>query len=321
MMQNIINPKISIIVPYYNAKNYLAQLFNSLLNQTYSNFEILIIDDFSNDGGVEIIKEYQEKDSRIKLYFMPKKGGCGCAGVEEGLKYITGDYFLILTQDDYIDKDYLEVCVDKINNTGAEIVLTNAYLKRKKGLKYFCKKNHQKYLKYKNFPDNKELFWQSINWKIANTGVRSVKLLEKEPFVFKYYNADEFLFRKYLLLTKKIIFANTFFYYTMDNPNALTKQRTHLFYDVITTDIILAKCLIEYKFSKNVIDKRFKKLLKQQKEWTFLYKKDKNYYSEDQQKRIENIISNAKRELIKIVTEQNLFWSKLYLKFHKFEDI
>ena len=51
------------------------------------------------------IKEYQEKDKRVKLYPMLKKGGCGCAGVEEGFKHITGDYFLILTQDDYIDKD------------------------------------------------------------------------------------------------------------------------------------------------------------------------------------------------------------------------
>lgn len=100
------NIKFSIIVPVYNVNKYLNKCLDSILNQTYNNFELLIIDDGSTDGSEKICDEYKKKDRRIKV-FHKKNGGLSDAR-NYGVKQVSGDYLLFVDSDDYIESKLLE---------------------------------------------------------------------------------------------------------------------------------------------------------------------------------------------------------------------
>ena len=92
-------PLVSIITPCFNAEKYIRQTIESVLNQTYKNFEMIIVDDISTDKSVEIIREYSKKDDRIKLIVAKEKiGASGARNV--ALREMQGQYAAFLDSDD-----------------------------------------------------------------------------------------------------------------------------------------------------------------------------------------------------------------------------
>lgn len=99
-------PKVSIIVPVYNADQYIANSIEQVLSQTYTNWELILVDDCSTDRSVEIIKEYLQ-DERIKLYIQEKNGRAAKAR-NRGIDLSSGKYIAYLDADDVWMKDKLE---------------------------------------------------------------------------------------------------------------------------------------------------------------------------------------------------------------------
>lgn len=99
--------KISIITPAYNAEKYIEETINSVLKQTYNNWELLVIDDCSTDNTTELVKKYATKDSRIKLVQVFKNGGVAKAR-NIGLENATGRYIAFIDSDDLWKPDKLE---------------------------------------------------------------------------------------------------------------------------------------------------------------------------------------------------------------------
>lgn len=99
-------PKISVIIPVYNVKKYLAECLDSVLNQTFQDFEIICVDDGSTDNSLDILKKYAEKDKRIKIFSQKNKGLSGARNT--GLENISGEYCYFLDSDDYIENDLFE---------------------------------------------------------------------------------------------------------------------------------------------------------------------------------------------------------------------
>ena len=85
--------KVSIVIPIYNAEKYLINCINSILNQTYKNIEILLVDDGSNDGSKKICEQYQEKDERIRAFFLDNHGVSTARNF--GMDMATGDYIIL----------------------------------------------------------------------------------------------------------------------------------------------------------------------------------------------------------------------------------
>lgn len=110
---------ISIIVPVYNTKDYLQRCLNSIVNQTYSNLEIIIIDDGSTDGSGQICDAYQSLDSRIKVFHQKNKGAASARN--SGLDKAKGEYIGFVDSDDYIREDMYASLYDGMG-TGADIV-------------------------------------------------------------------------------------------------------------------------------------------------------------------------------------------------------
>lgn len=105
--------KISVIIPVYNTEEYLLQCIQSLQNQTYSDLEIIVIDDGSTDSSVQIIEKIMEKDERIVLYRLHENKGVGYAR-NFGVQKATGDYIYFLDSDDYLPEKTLSILIENI---------------------------------------------------------------------------------------------------------------------------------------------------------------------------------------------------------------
>lgn len=120
--------KISVIVPVYNSKEYLERCIDSILQQTYQNLELLLIDDDSTDGSGEICERYADRDDRVRVIHQ-KNGGCTGASLT-GLKAVSGEYCMFIDSDDYVDKEMLGEMTKYLAGKKGEIVCCNHVLER-----------------------------------------------------------------------------------------------------------------------------------------------------------------------------------------------
>jgi glycosyltransferase EpsH len=103
-------PNISIIIPCYNVENYIRKCLGSIIDQSYRDFEIICINDGSKDGTLSILKEFAEKDSRIKLYDQKNKGLSKTRTT--GIEYASGEYTMFVDGDDWLSTDCLKIVLD-----------------------------------------------------------------------------------------------------------------------------------------------------------------------------------------------------------------
>lgn len=110
--------KVSIIIPVYNSEKYISKCLDSVINQTYKNIEILVINDGSKDNSINILREYEKKDSRIIVIDKENEGVAKTRNM--GIKKATGEYIMFIDNDDFIDSDYVETY---LKNTDYDIVI------------------------------------------------------------------------------------------------------------------------------------------------------------------------------------------------------
>ena len=118
-----LQPQISVIVPVYNVEKYLSRCLESIINQSYKNLEIILIDDGSSDRCPEICDMYAEKDQRIKV--LHKRNGGLSVARNTGIEIATGEYVAFVDSDDYIAENMYEVLLDRITCDGADIAICN----------------------------------------------------------------------------------------------------------------------------------------------------------------------------------------------------
>ncbi|MDD5596475.1 MAG: glycosyltransferase family 2 protein [Victivallaceae bacterium] len=111
---------ISIIIPVYNVEKYLFECLNSVLNQTFSDFECICVNDGSIDGSAEILRTCQKNDSRIKIIHDANHGQGHARNI--GMEAATGKYIVFIDSDDFISADYLDNLYNAIKTTGSKVV-------------------------------------------------------------------------------------------------------------------------------------------------------------------------------------------------------
>lgn len=124
-MPSSANPTVSVIIPVYNVAPYIDECIQSVINQTYSNLEIIIIDDGSTDESGEICDSYAEKEQRIKVIHQRNKG-LGAAR-NAGLDIAGGEIISFLDSDDAFAPEMIEKLVDLLTGTGADIAACGYY--------------------------------------------------------------------------------------------------------------------------------------------------------------------------------------------------
>lgn len=116
--------KISVIVPVYNGEKYLEQCVQSIMDQTYENLEILLINDGSSDRSGQIIEDLRTRDQRIRVLHKPKNEGSGAAR-NSSISMATGNYLLFVDSDDWLDANHVEDLYDLLRRTNSDIAVTN----------------------------------------------------------------------------------------------------------------------------------------------------------------------------------------------------
>ena len=117
-------PRVSVIMPVYNVAQYLPQCLDSLLEQTMGAFELICVDDGSTDNSPAILKEYAQRDSRLRILRQQNRGGGAARNL--GMDNAQGEYLIFLDSDDFFRSDLLERTLGRAEETGADIVLFGA---------------------------------------------------------------------------------------------------------------------------------------------------------------------------------------------------
>lgn len=145
---------VSIIVPIYNMENYLAKCIESLIMQTYSNIEILLINDGSTDSSSNICEAYEKKDYRIKTYHKSNSGVSSARNL--GIRMSNGKYIVFVDSDDYVEDSYIYTLVSAFNKENVQMGIIDYYNVFQKEITTFSKDNSEiEYL-------NNEMVLQSI---------------------------------------------------------------------------------------------------------------------------------------------------------------
>jgi glycosyltransferase involved in cell wall biosynthesis len=119
------NKKVTIVLPVYNGEKFISKAINSIINQTYSNWELIIVNDCSTDNSLEICKKYAQKDNRIRIYSnkvnlkLPKS-------LNVGFSHAEGDYFTWTSDDNKFKKNALETMIKALENSnGVDMVYSD----------------------------------------------------------------------------------------------------------------------------------------------------------------------------------------------------
>lgn len=230
------SPKISVIVPIFNAKEVLPRCIDSILSQTFTDFELLLIDDGSKDNSGKICDEYARKDNRIKV-FHKENGGVSSAR-NLGLDNANGEWISFIDSDDYIDKRFFE---NFINNLVSDIII-QGYVEEKINDKpiyhnmksLICENSYKPIFDELSSNQNTGYLWCRLfkNDIIINNNVR---------FNNKYYiqEDEEFIFH-YMLYSKtaSIIEGCYYHYFT---PNFKSKYKIKNYINAINCNISIIK--------------------------------------------------------------------------------
>lgn len=236
------SPKVSVIIPCYNAEKYLRQCLDSIVGQTLRDIEIICIDDGSSDATPEIIREYQDKDGRVKC-IIQDNAGAGAAR-NNGLRQARGEYLSFLDSDDFFEPDMLEEAAAAADRHQADYVVfgsdrfhmdTNAFAEvpwivRKEDLPPYMP------FTYRQLTDN--VFLTFVGWAWDKLYRRSF-VLEQELWFQEQRTTNDMLFVFSALVTaKKIAVIDKVLAHQrrgISESLSVTREKSwHCFYDALT---------------------------------------------------------------------------------------
>lgn len=220
---------ISIIIPVYNASQYIHRCVESLVNQTYRDIEIILVDDGSTDDSLSLCREWAEKDSRIRVYSQSNSGVSVARNA--GIKSAQGDFIILLDSDDWLDITTCQKLLEIQAESQADCIVYG--LTQTSG-NIWAPAEHKM---YETLDDLKEDFLYQLNTELLSS---SVNKLYKKEYIKSLYPEDmsfgeDLLFSlDYLDECQKIIFIKEAFYqHEVYNTSSLTHTfNTQRFRDI-----------------------------------------------------------------------------------------
>lgn len=243
---------VSVFIPVYNGGEYLEETLKSIMNQSYSNLELLLVDDSSNDDSLKILEELAKKDSRLKI-FLKEKGGMVPKSFNYIIPHIKGDFFFYSSQDDLFSPDLIENMVRKQIEEQADTVLPDMEFYFENGLenKRIVGLNSDRNI----ILTGRQALIESLDWNIHGFALFRTSLIREEYFPEDAFDSDEFVTRKMFLKSNKIVFCEGIFYYRQDNINAVTKTFSKKNFYVLNTFKKLYDLLKDSKIEKEYLYK------------------------------------------------------------------
>lgn len=211
---------ISVIVPIYNAEEYLSKCISSILVQSLTDFELILVDDGSNDSSGSICNQYKEKDSRIRVIQQKNAGLSAARNV--GIEVSEGKFIAFIDSDDFIHPLMLEILYYNMIETGADISVCDYHLVYE-GKNVPLGFNDNKIITYSNIEAVKKIAKNSETMMI----VAWCKLYRRSLFCdIRYpvgkYHEDEFVTYKLLYKSNKVVVSGAKLYYYLQRSSSIT---------------------------------------------------------------------------------------------------
>ena len=225
--------KISIIIPIYNTEKYMNKCLDSLINQTYKNIEIILIDDGSTDKSYDICNMYAKKDNRIKVIRQKNAGQSSARNT--GIEKCDGDYILLVDSDDWIDLDMCEKLYKAMKKYSADIVCAKGCFEYKNNnIKLLNELNESLLTNKKDFCLN---FLNRSNIFSFGTVAKLYKyeIFDNIRYPVGMYYEDIYIGLDCLLKANKIVVGVDSFYHYRQNSNSTIRYfKKKLYYDALT---------------------------------------------------------------------------------------
>lgn len=248
------NPMVSVVIPIYNVEKYLKKCIDSILNQSFKDFEIILVNDGSTDRSLRICNEYEKKDCRIIL--INKKNGGLSSARNAGLNVAKGKYISFIDPDDCINENYFNILVEKGEKNNCDIIVSG----------------------YKTVPNNKNVIptyklntvLKGKEFILSSDNVHSKNEL---CFVWRYLyrlkliKQNKILFNENIFIGEDVVFnlealvnsnrvmavSDILYYYTIDNSTSLmrSKIKKNLEESLIEQYSIRNDLSIRYELLKN----------------------------------------------------------------------
>lgn len=220
--------KISIIVPVYNTERYLHKCIDSILNQTYESFELILVDDGSTDHSLNICKEYEEKDKRIKVLHK-ENGGQGSAR-NLGIDKAEGEYIGFVDSDDFIHPRYYEILKKLLDDTNADIACCHYQFIQPDEKQIFEELDYNSILSKaeviitREFMENYDRYFRAVSWISPCT-----KLCKREMFINTRYpegviDEDSYILHHLLGNSDIMVRIENKLYYYVWSPNSTSRS-------------------------------------------------------------------------------------------------
>ncbi|MWX42503.1 glycosyltransferase family 2 protein, partial [Francisella tularensis] len=211
---------ITLVIPIYNIENYLGRCLDSVINQTYKDLEIILVNDGSTDNSLEICESYAKEDSRIKI--INKNNGGLSSARNVGLDACKGDYVTFIDSDDWVSLDYIEILYKNIIDNNADISIINA-IKVKSQNNDFTLKEQKNLL---------HTYFSSIEFALDNTlpvmacaKLYKTKLFENLRFTNSIVFEDEDIMYRLLYHANKIVCTDYIGYFYFQRPTSITSSK------------------------------------------------------------------------------------------------
>ena len=279
-------PKISIIVPVYNCEKYISNCINSILEQSFKDFELILVDDGSSDRSFEICESFAKKDNRVRAIHQPNSGVSRARN--RGLDEAKGEYIGFVDGDDCVDKEMYKRLYKNLADNNADISICGI-------VNYFLKKNG---ITEKVRQSQVDGFWIFSGEQALKEALQSRlysvnpvnKLFKKELFDKLRYpggkiSEDAFLIPVVISKAGKVVYDSKPMYYYLRRENSITTSN----FSDRDWDVVEA-----YKNHLNMVSEKFpnlKKVAKFRYLWSYTYVIDKIMLSEN----FENYLRDFKK--------------------------
>ena len=230
-------PKVSVVMPAYNASRYIAESIKSILRQDFEDFELIVADDCSTDNTVEVVRSVEDK--RIRLVNTKSNTGSAKYPRELAIEAAKSDLICWVDSDDVIDESYLSELLKRRAETGADIICSRMWAERDGQVEYTLPRDS---FDFSRIVSGKEAVLMTLDfpWEINLNGWLCDKKLWMAISTFKslsvnHMDADDFSAREILFTAHKVAFSKARYNYRL-HPQAITKKLTSKKFESVITD-------------------------------------------------------------------------------------
>lgn len=245
------NPGISILMPVYNGSKYLRKTLDSILGQTFPDYEVICLDDCSTDDSLKILEEYGAADPRFRIFSTPANQGSVPKVFKFLIPRVRGQYYFYTSQDDLYSPDCLQSAWERAKSTDADAVLVDTVF-------YYEHKPQRNFIVTAPNGDkskiltNREAVQLALDWSIPGYGLCATRVLKEVEFYDFSMDADTYTGIVQLFHCNKVAFSGGTFYYRQDNPEAITRKVSAGTFDSPYTDFRIYEFLRDHDFPRHV---------------------------------------------------------------------